>query len=407
MAPIPRLRAFEGPAVLSYGFRPLFLLAALQAGLTILVWLVFVTGHLAVPTAFAPVDWHIHEMLFGYQAAAIGGFLLTAIPNWTGRLPVQGTPLLVLVVAWLAGRVAVAASGLIGWHLAMAVDALYLALLAGAAAREIVAGRNWRNLKVVALIALLLAANLAFHVEAALDGGADYARRFAIAVVLMLLALIAGRIVPSFTRNWLAPRGEGRLPIPFGGYDKAVLAATAIGLCLWVALPDAAVTGAVLALCAGLHTVRLARWAGDRTWRNPLLVILHVGYAFVPLGFALSAAASFGLIGPGAGLHAWTAGAFGTMTLAVMSRASLGHTGRPLAATAATQACYALVVIGSVARICSALDHGPVALLHVAGLAWSLAFLGFAAAYWRVLTGPRLGAKDAPAAGTPSATGAR
>jgi uncharacterized protein involved in response to NO len=363
-----------------------------------LVWLVFVTGHLAVPTAFAPVDWHIHEMLFGYQAAAIGGFLLTAIPNWTGRLPVQGTPLLVLVVAWLAGRVAVAASGLIGWHLAMAVDALYLALLAGAAAREIVAGRNWRNLKVVALIALLLAANLAFHVEAALDGGADYARRFAIAVVLMLLALIAGRIVPSFTRNWLAPRGEGRLPAPFGRYDLIVLALSALALGLWVALPDRPETGAALALVAGLHLVRLGRWAGERSWRNPLLLILHLAYLFVPVGFALTAAASFGFAAPAAGLHAWTAGAFGTMTLAVMSRASLGHTGRPLVATAATQACYVLVIIGSVARICSGLGHGPAALLHVAGLCWSLAFLGFAIAYWRVLTGTRQGARAVPAA---------
>lgn len=242
MAPIPRLRAYDGPAFLSYGFRPFFLLAALQAGLTMLVWLPFVTGHLAVPTAFAPVDWHVHEMLFGYQAAAIGGFLLTAIPNWTGRLPVLGRPLLVLVLAWLAGRLAVSASALIGWRLAMAIDALFLLLLAAAAAREIVAGRNWRNLKVVVLIVLLLAANLAFHLEAGLTGGAGVSRRFAIAAVLMLVMLIAGRIVPSFTRNWLAQRGEGRLPAPFGTYDKAVLAGSAVALICWIAAPDTVTT---------------------------------------------------------------------------------------------------------------------------------------------------------------------
>lgn len=398
MAPIPRLRAYDGPAFLSYGFRPFFLLAALQAGLTMLVWLPFVTGHLAVPTAFAPVDWHVHEMLFGYQAAAIAGFLLTAIPNWTGRLPVQGKPLLVLVLAWLAGRVAVSASALIGWRLAMAIDALFLLLLAAAAAREIVAGRNWRNLKVVVLIVLLLAANLAFHLEAGLTGGADLARRFAIAVVLMLVMLIAGRIVPSFTRNWLAQRGEGRMPVPFGTYDKAVLAGSAVALLGWVAVPEAAATGVALMLAAGFHLFRLARWAGDRTWRNPLLVILHVGYLFVPVGFALAAAASLGFIAPAAGTHAWTAGAFATMTLAVMSRASLGHTGRALTATTATQLCYGLVVIGAVARICSATGHGPVALLHVAGLGWSLAFLVFAAAYWQVLTGVRAAPKAPSAA---------
>jgi len=398
MAPIPRLRAYEGPAFFSYGFRPFFLLAALQAGLTILVWLPFVTGHLSVPTAFAPVDWHVHEMLFGYQAAAIGGFLLTAIPNWTGRLPVQGKPLAVLIAAWLIGRIAITVSGLIGWQLAMAADVLFLVLLAGAAAREIAAGRNWRNLKVVALISLLLTANVAFHLEAAFAGSAEFSRRFAIAVVLLLVSLIAGRIVPSFTRNWLAPRGEGRLPVPFGRYDLIVLALSALALSLWVALPDLAWTGATLALMAGLHLVRLARWAGERSWRNPLLLILHLAYLFVPVGFALTAAASFGLIASAAGLHAWTAGAFGTMTLAVMSRASLGHTGRPLIATTATQACYVLIIVGSIARICSGLGHGPTALLHVAGLCWSLAFLGFAIAYWRVLTGARLSARAVPAA---------
>lgn len=393
MAPIPRLRAHDGPAWLSYGFRPFFLLAALQAGLTILIWLPFVSGRLAVPTAFHPVDWHVHEMLFGYQAAAIAGFLLTAIPNWTGRLPVQGTPLLVLVMAWLAGRFAVAFSAVIGWQAALAVDALFLVLLAGAATREIMAGRNWRNLKVVLLIALLLVANIAFHVEAATTGSAELARRIAIAAVLMLVVLIAGRIVPSFTRNWLAQRGPGRLPVPFNGFDKLVLGVTASALGLWIVIPDGTATGLALALCAVAHVARLARWAGDRTWSNPLLVILHVGYLFVPAGFALGAAASLDLSAAAAGLHAWTAGAFGIMTLAVMSRAGLGHTGRPLVAGRAVQACYVLLVLAVVARIVSALGFGPVALLHVSGLGWSLAFLGFALAYWRILTGPKAGPK--------------
>jgi uncharacterized protein involved in response to NO len=391
MAAIPRLRDYEGPALLSYGFRPLFLLAALQAGLTILIWLPFVTGHLQVPTSFAPVDWHIHEMLFGYQAAAIGGFLLTAIPNWTGRLPVQGTPLLVLVVAWLAGRIAIATSAWIGWQAAMIVDCAYLALLAAAAAREIAAGRNWSNLKVVILVCLLLVANLAFHLEAGLTGTADYSRRLAIAVILLLVALIGGRIIPSFTRNWLARREAGRMPAAFSPYDKATLALTAATLLAWILWPYAAATGTLLAICAGCHAVRLGRWASDRTWRNPLLVILHIAYAFVPLGLLLTGLASFGLIAPAAGLHAWTAGAMGTLTLAVMSRASLGHTGRALVATPATQVMYALVIIGALARICSAFGHAPLPLLHVAGLAWSIGFLGFAVIYWPVLTGPRQG----------------
>ena len=395
MAPIPRLRDYGGPPILSYGFRPLFLLAALQAGLWVLLWLGFVTGRVEVATGFTPVDWHVHEMLFGYQAAAIGGFLLTAIPNWTGRLPLQGMPLLVLVIAWLAGRIAISFSAVIGWQLAMAIDALFLLLLAAAAAREIIAGRNWRNLAVVALVTLLLAANLAFHVEARLSSEAFVARRFAIALVVMLLTLIAGRIVPSFTRNWLAQQSQGRLPVPFGRFDKIVLALTAPSLILWVVRPSGAETGAALGLVALLHMVRLARWAGERCWRNPLLVILHVGYLFVPLGFALTAAASLNLLPAGAGLHAWTAGAFGVMTLAVMSRASLGHTGRALVASPATQLCYVLVVLGAVARICSALSHGPGELLQAAGLLWSLGFLGFALCYWSVFAGESLDRKRA------------
>jgi uncharacterized protein involved in response to NO len=389
MAPIPRLRAYEGPAFMSYGFRPLFLLAALQAGLTILVWLSFVTGLLSLPTAFTPVDWHIHQMLFGYQAAAIGGFLLTAIPNWTGRLPLQGRPLLVLVGAWIAGRIAVTASAWIGWRLAMVVDGAFLALLAAAALREIVAGRNWRNLTVVALVCLMLAANLSFHVEAAVTGTADYGRRLAIAVILLLVALIGGRIIPSFTRNWLARREPGRMPIAFDSYDKVTLVVTAAALLAWILWPYEAATGILLTICAGFHALRLWRWAGERTWRNPLLLILHVAYAFVPAGLILSGLASFGLIAPAAGLHAWTAGAMGTLTLAVMSRASLGHTGRALVATPATQVMYVLVVVGALARVCSAFGHAPVPLLHVAGLAWSVGFLGFAVIYWPVLTAPR------------------
>lgn len=392
MAPRPGLKTYQGHPFLSYGFRPFFLLAALQAGLAILVWLPFVAGIVSVPTAFAPVDWHVHEMLFGYQAAAIGGFLLTAIPNWTGRLPVLGTPLLVLVLAWLFGRAAVSVSAWIGWDLAMAADAIFLLMLAGAAIREIVASRNWRNLKVVTILCLLCATNIAFHVEAHLAGEAVYARRLAIGTILMLVALIGGRVIPSFTNNWLAQRG-GRLPVPFGAYDKAVLVMTGLALTLWVVRPDTRASGLALAGCAVLHLLRLSRWAGERTWRNPLLVILHIAYLFVPLGFALSAAASFGLAPAGAGLHAWTAGAFGTLTLAVMSRASLGHTGRPLIASPATQACYLLVVVGSLARIASAFDAGPPLLLDAAGLCWSFGFIGFAIAYWGVFTGPKVAQK--------------
>src|SRR5450759_63613 len=144
---IPRLRDYRGPVLLSYGFRPFFLFGAIYAGLAVLAWLPMFNGELELLTDFSPVDWHIHEMLYGYVAAVVTGFLLTAIPNWTGRLPINGFPLAGLGVLWLAGRVAVAGSAIWGAGLAAVIDVAFLATLAAVALREIVAGKNWRNLR--------------------------------------------------------------------------------------------------------------------------------------------------------------------------------------------------------------------------------------------------------------------
>lgn len=383
-----RSRAYRGPALFANGFRPFFLLGAIQAGLSILVWLPLFHGELKLLSAFAPRDWHVHEMLFGYLPAVITGFLFTAIPNWTGRLPIRGAPLVTLVAIWIAGRMAVTFSVATGWWLAMLIDTSFLLLVAAAAAREIAAGRNWRNLKVVALVTLLLAGNVAFHLEAHSTGSADIAIRIGIAAVVMLLALIGGRIIPSFTRNWLVRENPGRLPVPFGRFDTIVVAIGALALVGWIVAPDNRVAGAVLGLAGLMHFVRLARWAGDRTLRERLLTILHVGYFFVALGFLLNAAAAFGLLPPSAGIHAWMAGGAGIMTLAVMTRASLGHTGQALTASAATQAIYAAIIVAAAARICAVIHTAQSEwLLHVAALAWVAAFLGFALAYGPLLLG--------------------
>ena len=390
MASIPRLRPYRGPAILSYGFRPFFLLGSLYAALAILAWLPILHGELSVATAFSPRDWHVHEMLFGYVAAVVTGFLLTAIPNWTGRLPIQGMPLLLLIATWLAGRAAVTLSAWTGWMVAAAVDVAFLVLLASAAIREIAAGRNWRNLKIVAMICVLAAANLAFHVEAHVNGVAEYATRAGIGVVVLLITLVGGRIVPSFTHNWLVRAGGGRLPVPFGGFDVAVVAASVAALTIWVVQPFGRATAAALLAAGLMQTAGLARWAGDRTAREPLVLILHVGYSFVPIGMLLTAAGAIGLVIESAGVHAWTAGAIGTMTLAVMTRASLGHTGRELTASAATQVIYSAVVIAALTRIAAALvPEWNDLLLHITVIAWVVAFLGFGIRYAPILSGGR------------------
>src|SRR5438874_797052 len=231
---IPRFRAHQGWALLANGFRPFFLFGSLYAALAILVWLPAFYGELTLTSTFAPRDWHVHELLYGYLPAVITGFLFTAIPNWTGRLPIQGMPLLALVVVWIAGRLSVTFSADMGWPVAMLIDASFLSLVAAAAAREILAGRYWRNLNVVTQILLLLAGNVAFHIEAHFHGAAEAGTRIGIAVVVLLISLIGGRIIPSFTRNWLVRENPGRLPAPFGRFDIIVVAIGALALVGWI-----------------------------------------------------------------------------------------------------------------------------------------------------------------------------
>lgn len=386
MSTMSKLMTYQGPAILSYGFRPFFLFGAIYSGAAVIGWLVMYWGEMSVPTAFAPRDWHVHEMLFGYVAAVVAGFLMTAVPNWTGRLPIQGRPLAILLSVWVAGRIAIYVSAWIGWILAASIDVAFLLLLAAAVAREIVAGRKWSNLKVVGIACLLALTNIAFHVEAHFAGVADYATRAGIALVITLIALIGGRIVPSFTRNWLARQNPGRMPVPFAQFDGVAMVIGTLALAIWVVTPTGPATAGALSVAAILHLIRLVRWAGYRTVPDRLVLILHVAYAFVPAGYVLSALAAVDLAVPSAGIHAWTGGAIGSMTIAVMTRASLGHTGRALSATVATQLIYAAVTVAALARICAALEADlSHALLPLSATAWALAFLGFAAVYGPML----------------------
>jgi uncharacterized protein involved in response to NO len=383
-----RRREYAGPALFSYGFRPFFLAGAAWAALAVVLWLPQYFGELALPTALAPLDWHIHEMLYGYVAAVIAGFLLTAIPNWTGRLPVNGMPLVALTALWLAGRIAVAGSALWGSNLAAVIDVSFLLTLAVVALREIIAGKKWGNLPVVVMLGVLTAGNIAFHLEAIVRGSADYGIRLGIAAVIVLVTLVGGRIVPSFTHNWLVRNNPGRLPQPFSRFDAFTIAATVLALGAWIVLARHPVTGALLIVAGLLQAVRLARWAGERTLADRLVLVLHIGYAFVPIGFLLLGAA---LVWPAewpesAGLHAWTTGAIGLMTLAVMTRASLGHTGHKLVASASTQAIYFCALVAAVARIAAAFDPSS-GLLHAVALAWLLAFGGFVVMFCPLLMG--------------------
>jgi uncharacterized protein involved in response to NO len=382
---LQRRRDYDGPALFAYGFRPFFLAAGLWAAFGILLWLPQYFGVLTLPTYLSALDWHIHEMLYGYVAAAIAGFLLTAIPNWTGRLPVSGAPLAGLALLWLAGRVAMLLSASIGGVLAATIDVAFLVTLAAVTGREIVAGKNWRNLRVLVVVGLLILGNVVFHVEVLRSGSADYGIRIGIGALVLLISLIGGRIVPSFTNNWLTRHNPGRLPVAFARFDMVALGVSALALLAWIAVPENRLAGGLLVLAGILQFVRLARWAGDRTLADRLVLVLHLGYFFIPLGFLLiGVSAWIAAVPSSAGIHAWTAGAVGLMTLAVMTRATLGHTGRPLQADAGTQAVYACVFAAAVLRIVAACI-GSAPLLEAAGAAWIAGFAGFVVLYGPLL----------------------
>lgn len=390
MPPIQRVKAYYGPALFSYGFRPFFLLGSLFAGVAVLLWLPAYFGQWTLPTAFAQRDWHVHEMIYGYSTAVIAGFLLTAIPNWTGHLPLQGRPLIALTALWLAGRLAMAFSLFVGPWLAAAIDLAFLTAVIAFVTRELRYGSQKHNRKVAVVLVILWAGDLIFHFEAIRLGGADYGVRIGVASTLLLVMLIGGRIIPSFTRNWLARMNPGPLPAPLDRYDVAATLLAGLALTAWVVAPHARLTGAALFVAGLAQAARLARWRGHRAWRDRLVLILHVAYAFVPIGFVLTALSAFDVAPISAGEHAWAIGVFGGMSIAVMSRASLGHTGRALVASPAAQAIYALIVGAAIARVGAAIlpDRSWIGL-YVSAFAWAAAFIGFALAYWGALTGPR------------------
>jgi uncharacterized protein involved in response to NO len=389
---IGELRPGGGVAFFSAGFRPFFLLGAIWAAIAVPVWLAAYVHGYALPGALPAMTWHAHEMIYGYALAAVTGFLLTAIPNWTGRLPIRGLPLAALATLWLAGRIALLTSAWIGPQLAAAIDLSFLVVLIATVAREVTAAKSFHNLPVVATLGLLLAGNVLVHLHAVdLAYTSALGNRIGIATLVLLISLIGGRIIPSFTRNWLVKnRPEIAVPAPHDVLDTACLLVVVAALVAWVASPATGVSSALAIAGAIGAATRLSRWRGLATLREPLLFVLHVGYAWVAIGLAL-----LGLNGllewtpAGAPLHALTVGAIGTMTLAVMTRATLGHSGQPLAAGRGTIAIYLLVTLAALLRVAAPFTFNVAEFTASAGLAWSAAFGLFAILYSPILFGKK------------------
>lgn len=384
---MPRGISTTGPAFLSYGFRPFFLVAGAFAPLAMLVWIGALTfGWDVGGVTYGSLAWHAHEMLFGYTVAALAGFMLTAIPNWTGRLPVSGAPLLWMILTWLAGRLAMLNPDLLGLYPAAIVDAVFLPLLAAVAGREIVAGRNWKNLKILSALTALSAANLAFHALALTGGDTAVALRAAVAIFVGLVGLVGGRIIPSFTRNWLVKVGALPLPTPFGRFDMLAMLLLVVALATWAVLPASLPAATLAGIAAALHALRLWRWRGIGTIDEPLVLVLHLAYLFIPVGLVGIVLEATGVLSGPSVLHILTVGVIGLTTLAVMTRASRGHTGHKLEASLTTSVSYLSLLLAAVLRpLAELLPAYYHLMLEVAGTSWILAFALFVGEYGPML----------------------
>ena len=378
-----------GFALLALGFRPFFLLAGLAAAASVPLWLLAMQGAVSVSSHLAPALWHGHEMVFGFGLAVVAGFLLTATANWTGRRTPAGTGLAALAVLWLAGRILLSAGETVPTWLVVAVDATFAPTLALVLLWPILGTRNHRNLIFPVILLVMGAVNLAFHAAALGLMPLDPSQilRAAVDLIVLMIVIIGGRVIPLFTRNVLPDAGV-RTTLP----DAPVIGAAALFVAADLVLGSGPVVG-VAALAAALaNGVRMIGWRGFAARHMPILWILHAGYAWVVVAFALRALAELtGWVPADAALHAFTVGAIGTMTLGMMSRVTLGHTGRRIVAAPPTVVAYALVLAAAFLRVLApmASGEGYLGLLMFSGMLWTAAFLIFAAVYAPILARPR------------------
>ena len=386
-----RARLLALPPVLRAGFRPFFFLGPLWALVVIALWICALSGQIELPTAFDALAWHRHEMLFGFLGAVIAGFLLTAIPNWTGRLPIAGWRLALLASLWIAARLAILFSATLGGITAMLVEAAFLLMLAGACAREVLIARN-RNVPVVGVTLLFAIAAAVDHLEnLGMIPTDQLGWRSGVALVLILITLIGGRIIPSFTANWLIKQGQARLPGQASTFDHLAIVTTAAALGCWAFQVLPSLVASLLFAAGLLQLARLARWGGLKTVSEPLVFVLHISYAWVPIGLLLLGLSIVDVDVSGtAGVHALTAGAMASMVLSVMTRATLGHTGRELRADRGTVVIYGLITVGAAMRVGAPfLPFDYLLTIKAAGALWGGAFLLFLAFYGPKLLGPR------------------
>lgn len=373
-------------ALFEKGFRPFFLLAALFATVVVPIWLLVHAGLIDIGDHLLPTTWHAHEMVFGYAMAVVTGFLLTAAENWTSRTTARGTFLAVLCLAWIVGRIAPLLGGVLPGAAIAAASLAFLPLVALAVGRVVVLARSRRNYGLVLVLVALFGAQILTHVGA-LRGSILWQTtgpRLGVGLIIVIILVIGGRIIPLFTRN--ATKAEGIRNLVW--VDRLGIASGVVLVVADASLVRGATIGVIATLAAFSNALRMRCWGTQHTLRTPLLWVLHVGYAFVPLGFGLRALAEvLPNVSQSIALHALTAGAIGTLTLGMMARVSLGHTGRELEAPVSIVVAFSLVILGALVRVAGPLLGGASTMpaLHLSGTVWALAF-----AIYLVRIGPYL-----------------
>jgi len=376
--------------LLALGFRPFYLLAGLLAAAGVALWLRAYTGDAHFGTYLQGILWHSHEMLFGFVAAAMTGFLFTAVRNWTGQSTPTGAMLGLIALLWILARVLFLSGPTV---LAVALDLAFLPVITAGVAIPIIRSRNQRNYKILGVLVTLCALHLSFHLALAgeLPGWLSRASLLAaIDTVVILFALVGGRVIPAFTRNAVPdsdPTHKPWLEVCAFGLLILIAAMTLLGgsitLAPWV-------PATVLFLAAAAHALRLAYWQPQLTLDNPLLWMMPVAYSWLPLALLLQGLSSLGMVMPGTWIHALTVGALSSLIVAMMMRSSLGHTGRKLVASRADIAAFLLLQLAAVLRVIAGMTGSYQAVVVTSGVLWILAFLVFLLRYMPMLLQPRV-----------------
>jgi uncharacterized protein involved in response to NO len=360
-----------------------------MSSILLLLWLLQLEGFLGLRGAYGAVRWHAHEMIFGYTVAVIAGFLLTAVRNWT-RLPTaSGWRLVTLVLLWLAGRVVMLGAGGLPTVVVVVVDVVFLPVLAASLVPSLWRAQAWRNLALIGLIGVLALANLSVHLDAlqVLAGGSQIGQRLGLGTVVMMMVVVGGRVVPAFTRNALPHLGVR----DWAWANGLAIGLTALYLATVVLPVGPVVAGSATLAAAVANGIRMLPWRSFGTRGVPILWVLHLGYGWIVAGLAFSGAALLTpWVPPSAGTHALGVGAIGTITLGMMSRVALGHTGRALAVGSPIVLAYGLVTLAAATRVGATFFAAQSVLFVVAGLAWAVAFVIFVAVYWPILVRPRI-----------------